>query len=96
MIFEARPGESGTAVRWLQDRDSTEFALYRLDGTVLAGSCSIVDARNLIAVGRTAPGLLGSFTDTGAQQGKRYTYLLTTLDRLHNQSRPSPPQWTVR
>src|SRR5437016_5763682 len=40
VIFDAHGG----TLHWLQDRDSAEFAVYRLDGTVLAGACSIVDA----------------------------------------------------
>jgi uncharacterized lipoprotein YddW (UPF0748 family) len=90
VIFDARPGRT---LRWLQDRGSAEFAVYRLDGTHLAGSCELVDARHLIATGRSSTGVLGSFTDTAAQPGRRYTYLVTTLDRLHNQSRPSVPAW---
>jgi len=93
VIFDARPGPNGITLRWLQDRGSAELALYRLDGTHLAGGCELVDARHLIATGRTGPGLLGSFTDTTTQPGQRYTYLLTTLDRLHNQSKPSFPAW---
>jgi uncharacterized lipoprotein YddW (UPF0748 family) len=90
VIFDARSGSTGVTLRWLQDPGSAELALYRLDGIHLAGSCELVDARHLIATARTTPGLLATFTDTTAQPGQRYTYLLTTLDRLHNQSKASP------
>jgi uncharacterized lipoprotein YddW (UPF0748 family) len=93
LVVDARQGPNGVTVRWLQDRRrTTSFALYRFDGRTLP-RCGLDDASHLVATGRS-DGLLRSFTDTTAQPGQRYTYLLTTLDRLHHQSGFSLPRWS--
>jgi hypothetical protein len=88
VLISARPGADGVQLRWAQDRRSTSFALYRFDGTRPVSDCDLADASHLVATARSA-GVLQSFTDTTAQPTRRYTYVLTTLDRLHNESASS-------
>jgi uncharacterized lipoprotein YddW (UPF0748 family) len=95
VLISARPDAGGMHLRWVQDRRSTSFALDRFDGTRPVNDCDLADASHLVATARTS-GVLQSFTDTTAEPGQRYTYVLSTLDRLHAESAPSRGRWGVR
>lgn len=100
VLVDVRSGADGTVLRWVDtsgrpDRRATSFAVYRFDGLRAVGRCDLVDARHLVATGRTIDGVLQSFTDTTAVPGTRYTYVVTALDRIHHQSEPSLPRWIV-
>ena len=85
-------GADGVTVRWANTAGAaaTEFAVYRFDGAVAVRACDLADASHLLAAVRGSGELMQSFTDGTAQQGQRYTYVLTALDRLHDESTPSP------
>ncbi|MDG4833554.1 family 10 glycosylhydrolase [Solwaraspora sp. WMMD1047] len=70
---------------------ATGYAVYRVDGAHPPGGCLLVDARYLVGtVAGTGDG--GSFLDSSAVPGRRYTYLVTGLDRLANEGPPSLPR----
>ncbi|MNL84724.1 hypothetical protein D3C87_2127850 [compost metagenome] len=49
---------------------------------------SILDPKNIVKISFED---YISFIDTGVESGKRYSYLVTALDRLKNESDPSGP-----
>ncbi|MEP6649050.1 MAG: family 10 glycosylhydrolase, partial [Lapillicoccus sp.] len=81
---------SGTTVRWRAGEGSTvSFAIYRIpvtDQRLKQGDCRLADATNLVATVRAVPGYT-TWTDTTAD-GQRYTYVITGVDRLWNESIP--------
>ncbi|WP_026208302.1 glycoside hydrolase family 10 protein [Catelliglobosispora koreensis] len=68
--------------------DIKSYAIYRVDQDSEIG-CD--DARNLLGTVRRS-GKETTFVDTTAEAGKRYLYVATALDRLWNESPPSPPR----
>jgi uncharacterized lipoprotein YddW (UPF0748 family) len=81
----------GVRLRWLRN-GATSYAVYRFDGAVLPRPCDLADGRNLLTTVRAAGGPLQSVMDVAAVEGQRYTYVVTALDRLHNESWPSLPR----
>jgi len=71
----------------------TSYAVYRFDGLSFPGSCGFADAGHLVATMRAGAGATQTFVDPTAQPGQRYTYYVTALDRLWNESPPSPPRF---
>jgi hypothetical protein len=64
----------------------TSYAVYRFDGTRAQPRCAFGDAKHLIGTVRGT-----RFVDPTAQPGQRYTYYVTSLDRVWNESVPSAP-----
>jgi uncharacterized lipoprotein YddW (UPF0748 family) len=100
VIAALRRTSTGVSMHWVDTSSSqarsTAFAVYRFDGDVQVRACDIADASHLLAtVRRSGSGVLQSFTDGTAEAGREYTYVVTALDRLHNESAPSPAR-TVR
>jgi len=62
----------------------TSYAVYRIAGAGPADSCAFADATNLLSTVRGT-----SYLDTTAAAGQTYTYYVTALDRLQNESAPS-------
>jgi len=83
-------GASGTTVTWRKADDSAVgYAVYRVPVTgsrIKSGDCSLADATNLVATLR-ATGETATWTDAVAG-GQRYTYVVTNVDRLWNESDP--------
>ena len=81
---------SGTTLRWRAGEATTvSFAIYRIPVTadrVKDGDCRLADATNLVATVRGTAGYT-TWTDTTAG-GQRYTYVITGVDRLWNESIP--------
>ncbi len=67
----------------------TSYAVYRFATNELP---YFDDARALVGTVRRT-GSETTFTDTTAVAGERYYYLVTALDRLWNESPPSPPRF---
>lgn len=61
------------------------FVVYRFDKT------ETIDVTNVNAIKRIYYGDITSWEDTQTERGKTYTYLITTLDRVKNESEPSLP-----
>lgn len=90
--------DGGLLLQWKDgdsDRQTTQFAIYRFDGDQ-AGDFN--DASHILAVvARQRPedtAALQSFIDRSYVPGQHYLYVITALDRLHNESLPSPG-WPV-
>jgi uncharacterized lipoprotein YddW (UPF0748 family) len=92
----------GVALRWRQPADglgpfgtATSYAIYRFDGLGVPGRCGFADAGHLVGTVRATDASTQSYLDESAEPGRRYSYHVTALDRLANESRPSPP-WFVK
>jgi uncharacterized lipoprotein YddW (UPF0748 family) len=93
----SRDDTGAVTLRWRQPADgvgpfgkATSFAVYRFDGTRIPRACDLADAENLLGTVRGT-----SFVDTTAEAGARYTYVVTALDRLWNESPASPPRFVL-
>jgi uncharacterized lipoprotein YddW (UPF0748 family) len=66
--------------------DINSYVVYRFnkDETI-----DISNSKNIIANIRKGTTTTTSFTDTNASSGDTYNYVVTSLDRLHNESTPS-------
>jgi uncharacterized lipoprotein YddW (UPF0748 family) len=93
LVADATRTSAGVRVRWLSNA-ATSFAVYRLDGHVFAMRCDLVDATHLVGLVRATRGPIQSFTDATAVAGHRYSYVVTALDRSHNEGWPSTPRFT--
>ncbi|WP_265522679.1 glycoside hydrolase family 10 protein [Oerskovia flava] len=71
---------------------ATSFAIYRADGQV--HHVDTENPANLLATQRARNGVVQHFVDPTAVHGRSYTYVVTALDRLWNESAPSRPRWT--
>ncbi|HEX5596785.1 MAG TPA: family 10 glycosylhydrolase [Micromonosporaceae bacterium] len=91
----------GVLLRWQQTVDGTEqfaaatsYAIYRFDGAPnFPGQCGFADAGNLVATVRATDEPSQMYLDSTAEPGKAYTYYVTALDRLSNESPASPPHF---
>lgn len=81
-------GPDGVTLRWHDTGpvDPTSYAIYRFDGNVNADDCGFADASHLLATVRATAGRDETYLDTTAVAGQRYTYYVTALDRLWNES----------
>ncbi|GIG85533.1 glycoside hydrolase family 10 protein [Plantactinospora endophytica] len=107
LMFPVLTGASrqsdGVRLRWRQPVDglgpfgrAASYAIYRFDGIDLPGSCGFADAGNLVGTVRATDGPVQSWLDGTAEPGRRYSYYVTALDRLANESQPSPPWFVLR
>ncbi|GAB3345519.1 family 10 glycosylhydrolase [Micromonospora halotolerans] len=99
VVTGAERRADGVRLSWRQPADgkgpfgtATGYAIYRFDGVGLAGRCDFADASHLVATVR-ADGDVQSWVDTTAEPGARYTYYVTALDRVWNESAASPPRF---
>ncbi|GAA1522491.1 uncharacterized lipoprotein YddW (UPF0748 family) [Agromyces terreus] len=87
--------DDGARLVWIDaarpNRRATSFAIYRVEGR--ASSVDVEDAANLVATVRAADGVRQEWTDAAAQPNRAYTYVVTALDRVWNESAPSRPGW---
>jgi len=93
LVADASRTSGGVRLRWLSNA-ATSFAVYRLDGFAFVERCDLADASRLVGTVRAVRGPLQSFTDPTAVPGQRYSYVVTALDRSHNESQPSIPRFT--
>ena len=91
VLANAVHGAGGVTVQWTDAAPpvsrATSFAVYRVDGS--AAAIDIEDAANLVATRRAQPGVVQRFVDASAEPGAVYTYAVTALDRVWNESAPS-------
>jgi uncharacterized lipoprotein YddW (UPF0748 family) len=91
VLANAVHGADGVRLQWSDAAPpaerATSFAIYRVDGR--AGAIDVEDATNLLATRRAEPGVVQRFVDSTAEAGREYTYAVTALDRLWNESAPS-------
>ncbi|WP_166848195.1 glycoside hydrolase family 10 protein [Isoptericola sp. BMS4] len=91
LLAEAVPSPDGVTLKWVdagpRSGAATSFAVYRADGH---GVVDVEDATHLVATVRADHEAADqTFTDATAVPGQAYTYVVTALDRLWNESRPS-------
>ncbi|GGM29852.1 glycoside hydrolase family 10 protein [Dactylosporangium sucinum] len=88
VVTQARRTAAGAELRWRAlDAAATSFGVYRFDGVRIPRGCDLADAAHLIATVRGT-----AYTDPTAEPGRRYTYVVTALDRRWHESPPSPPR----
>jgi uncharacterized lipoprotein YddW (UPF0748 family) len=90
VIVDAAGTSGGVRLRWASG-PATSYAVYRLTG--LPGRCDLADEKHLVGTLRAGKGPLQTFTDATAVSGERYSYVVTALDRSHNESLPSLPRF---
>lgn len=102
-VTSASTAEDGVELRWSGADDDAYYAIYRVDGAVdpeAVDPCAVEDPANLLGTAAAAQGTADdldntdrgprqTFTDHTAVAGAAYTYLVTALDRGHNESSPS-------
>ena len=71
---------------------ATSFAVYRVPGAV--DTVDTEDPANLVGTFRAAGGRVQSWLDTSARPGRAYTYAVSALDRVWNETDPSRPRAT--
>lgn len=71
--------------------DVTSYAVYRFS---MGEGPYFDDARSLVGTVRST-GSETTFVDDTAVEGERYYYMATALDRLWNESPPSPPRFVL-
>jgi uncharacterized lipoprotein YddW (UPF0748 family) len=82
-LYSSRRTAAGVELRWTAtDRRTVSYAVYRIPGRY--SPCALVDGRYLVGTVRGR-----SFVDTSGDGG---TYVVTALDRAHNESRASVPR----
>ncbi|MEV1331532.1 family 10 glycosylhydrolase [Micromonospora costi] len=103
VVTRSARDDDGVRLSWRQPADgvgpfgtATSYAIYRFDGVKLAGACDLADAAHLVDTVRATDGAVRSWVDTTAEPGHRYTYYVTALDRLANESPASPPAFVLR
>jgi hypothetical protein len=77
--------ETAFEIRDHQQNDSTYYAIYRFQGNKRG---DINNAENLLTTVRKT-GEKQLFVDQNALQNQTYTYVVTSVDRLHNESAAS-------
>ncbi|TDC44022.1 glycosyl hydrolase, partial [Micromonospora sp. KC207] len=99
VVTGAQRQADGVRLSWRQPADgvgplgrATSYAIYRFDGVGPVDPCGFADASHLVGTVRAAPGGTQSWVDGTAEADRRYTYHVTALDRLSNESPVSPPR----
>lgn len=85
----AQRTEEGVALTWRdgeEESDAAYYVIYRFAGDE-AGSLD--DPRNIVDTVRKQAGAVQSYIDSGAAPDAVYTYVITAVDRLHNESAAS-------
>lgn len=80
--------QDGVKLNWRSTDDETYYAVYRFDGR---GAGSVQDPSHLLGTLRKTAGKTQFFVDHTAAEGQTYTYVVTAVDRLHNESAASKP-----
>lgn len=82
-------GQDGVALAWSDESpsDAAYYAVYRTPG---AGPADTGSAAHIAGFVRRQPGVsVQTYTDPIPADGMSYTYAVTAVDRLHNESAPS-------
>jgi uncharacterized lipoprotein YddW (UPF0748 family) len=91
VLASAEPTGDGVSLHWNdagpRRTAATSFAVYRAEGR--RGAVDVSDATHLVATVRSTGGVEQRWTDTTAARGTAYTYAVTALDRVWNETAPS-------
>lgn len=82
--------EAGIEITWknAQPSDTAYYIVYRFDG---GAALDLQDPSHIVAKVRTQTGFDLTYVDKNATDGKVYTYIVTAVDRIHNESAASNP-----
>lgn len=81
--------DKGITIKWQDEEknDSTYYVIYRFDGNEIG---DIQNPKNILTtVRRINRQTYLQFNDLSASIDRNYTYAITALDRLHNESEPT-------
>ncbi|KKO54116.1 family 10 glycosylhydrolase [Paenibacillus sp. DMB20] len=81
-------GLDGVKLSWKSKDDETYYAVYRIEGNAAP---DIHNPAYMLGKVRKQDGANPSFVDRTAEEGKKYKYVVTAVDRLHNESAASGP-----
>ncbi|MDD9268119.1 family 10 glycosylhydrolase [Paenibacillus sp. GCM10023248] len=87
-LISAVRGTNGAELTWSVEADgeAAYYVVYRFDGSE---GGSIDQPSHIAAIVRKQPGDVQRYTDTAAAAGQQFTYAVTAVDRVHNESEPS-------
>ncbi|MBO0826949.1 MAG: family 10 glycosylhydrolase [Streptosporangiales bacterium] len=89
VAVSVKRGDGGVRVTWKgRGRPATSYAVYRFTGD-RAPACGFADATHLAATRRGARSGTQTYLDASAKRGTTYTYYVTALDRVWDESGPS-------
>lgn len=80
--------QEGVKLSWPSSEDEAYYAVYRFEGR---DAVSVQDPTHLLGTFRKTAGTTQFFVDRSVVKGQAYTYVVTAVDRLHNESGQSPP-----
>ncbi|WP_091552418.1 glycoside hydrolase family 10 protein [Micromonospora pattaloongensis] len=72
---------------------ATSYVVYRFDGRTVPGRCELADAGAILATVRGTERRSQTFLDPTAQAGRQYTYVVSAVDRIGNESAASAPRF---
>ena len=91
-----RPAENtkrGVRLEWTDHHTGSKpacYVVYRFGGRKRRDTCDFRDARHILkVVPASGHAERGSCFDRTARPGRRYTYYVSAVDRLHHESKPS-------
>lgn len=84
----AHNDQEGVKLNWRSKDDEAYYAIYRfLDKETI----DIQNPAKMLKTLRKQEGSVQSFVDTTVIENSKYTYVVTAVDRLHNESNTSGP-----
>jgi len=85
--LQSKVGGSGVKLSWTESQQDTDYyVIYRSEGSTAP---DITNPANILKKVNRAAGELQLFEDKTVGLSKTYTYTITAVDRLHNESSPS-------
>jgi uncharacterized lipoprotein YddW (UPF0748 family) len=92
VLDHVETGAAGVSLRWVDrpHNNTTYYAIYRYSGNYRHDDPPIDEGQFLLTtVRKLTNAVQQTFVDTTAVAGQEYSYRITALDRLHNESTPS-------
>lgn len=80
--------QNGIRLKWEAEDEETYYVIYRFDGRK-AGDIS--DPANILTMVRKQKGEMQFFDDKTVERNQTYTYVVTAVNRLHQESEASDP-----
>ena len=84
----AHNGQEGVKLNWRSKDDETYYAIYRFTDKEAR---DIQNPANIVKLIRKQKGSVQSYVDTTVLEKGKYRYVVTAVDRLHNESTASGP-----
>lgn len=84
----AKNEREGVKLNWRSKDDETYYAIYRFEDKE---PLNIEDPAKMVKTVRKLEGAVQTYLDTTVAEDGKYTYVITAVDRLHNESKTSGP-----